>query len=102
MKDLTTLSRRLALVLLSVGLVAAPTAFASHGHDRSEKPEFSRDEAAIGPDQAAALVRTRTGGRVLGVRAVRRGERLHYRVKVLKSGYVRIYRVDANSGVVTE
>jgi uncharacterized membrane protein YkoI len=33
---------------------------------------------------------------------VQRGDRLYYRVKVLKSGFVRIYRVDAGSGAVID
>lgn len=97
-----TKCRLIVLVVFGFWLLAAPAAFANHGHDRNKGPGFSQGETAIGPDQAAAAVRAQTGGRVLGVRAVRRGERMYYRVKVLKSGYVRIYRVDANSGAVSE
>jgi uncharacterized membrane protein YkoI len=102
MANSMTLSRRLALALLGAWLFASPAGFANHGHDKGKVPDNTRGEAALGPDQAAALVRARTGGRVLGVRAVQRGDRLYYRVKVLKSGFVRIYRVDAGSGAVID
>ncbi|MDX1512762.1 MAG: hypothetical protein R3174_03370 [Gammaproteobacteria bacterium] len=98
----TRIRRLLALILASAWLSAAPAALASHGHDNGGESEFSRGEASIGPNEAAALVRARTGGRVLGIRAVRRGDRLYYRVKVLTSGYVRIYRVDARTGAVDD
>ena len=47
-------------------------------------------------------MRSRTGGKVLSVRTAQRGSSVVYRVKVLKGGYVRIYRVDARSGSILE
>jgi len=102
MANSITTTRRLAFVLFAAWLFAAPSAFATHGHDKGKESTFSQGEATLGPDEAAALVRAQTGGRVLRVRAMRRGDRLFYRVKVLKSGYVRIYRVDARSGAIAD
>lgn len=56
-------------------------------------------QGAIGPDQAAAIARNATGGRVLGVRSVHRDDTLVYEVKVLsKDQRVRIIRVDGQTG----
>ena len=50
-------------------------------------------------DSAAALVRSTTGGRVLGVRSARANGRAVYQVKVLlQGGRVRIVQVDALTG----
>lgn len=91
--------KRLASALLcAAALLSAAPALAGHA-----PPWLSREvklAADIGPDQAAAIVRDRTGGRVLGVRAVNRDGRVIYQVKVLKNGHVRIYNVDGNSGNV--
>jgi hypothetical protein len=90
-------SKRFALCLmLAASLFSASTVFAAHS-PRGVAREIIRG-ADIGPDQAAAIVRDLTGGRVLGVRAVERKGRLVYRVKVLKDGHVRIYHVDGSSG----
>ncbi len=48
---------------------------------------------------AAALVRSATGGRVLGVRHTTANGRAVYQVKVLlHGGHVRIVRIDAETG----
>lgn len=90
-------TRRFAIALMLAGsLLSAPAVFATHSPQG-----FARQAtlaADIGPDQAAAIVRDRTGGRVLGVRAVERNGRVVYQVKVLKDGHVRIYNVDGSSG----
>lgn len=84
-----------ALVCAVAMLSVAP---ASAGHAPQGLAREVNLAADIGPDQAAAIVRDRTGGRVLGVRAVERDGRLVYQVKVLKNGYVRVYHVDGSSG----
>ena len=88
--------------MVAAMLFASTPLQANHGHENDRGAGFAQGEAALGPDDAAALVRARTGGRVLGVRTIRRGDRLYYRVKVLKSGYVRVYRVDARSGAIAD
>ena len=90
-------SKRFALTLvLAASFLPAPTAFAAHSPQGVAREV--RLAADIGPDQAAAIVRDQTGGRVLGVRAVERNGRVIYRVKVLKDGHVRIYHVDGSFG----
>jgi hypothetical protein len=92
-------SKRFVITLmLAASLLSAPTAFAAHSpRGLARVVNLAAD---IGPDQAAAIVRDLTGGRVLGVRAVQRDGRVVYRVKVLKNGHVRVYNVDGNSGNV--
>ncbi len=83
-------------LMLAASLLSAPLAFAAHSpQELARQVNLAAD---IGPDQAAAIVRDRTGGRVLGVRAVERNGRVIYQVKVLKNGHVRIYNVDGSSG----
>ncbi len=95
--------RRLVLVLcMAAALTAAPAVFANHGGGESSRNKLVQVAPEIGPDEAAAMVRSRTGGKVLSVRTVQRGGRLVYRVKVLKGGHVRIYAVDARSGSILE
>ncbi len=96
---MTTAIKRLAFVSLAIAAVLAPPN-ASAAHSARMSASEVRLAAEIGPDQAAAIVRELTGGRVLGVRAVQRNGRVVYRVKVLKDGYVRIYHVDGSSGNV--
>lgn len=58
-------------------------------------------QATMSAEEAAALVRARTGGRVLSVDTVHRRDRVFYRVKVLTpEGEVRIFMVDAASGAM--
>lgn len=53
----------------------------------------------IGADQAAAIVRDRTGGRVLNVRPTAESGRAGYAVKILlNEGRVRTVVIDAKSG----
>lgn len=85
-----------AVFIIAAALASAPAATATHGLRLN--PSQIKLAADIGPDQAAAIVRERTGGRVLGVRAVSRDGRVVYQVKVLKDGHVRIYHVDGASG----
>lgn len=96
-------TRRLALVFCTaVALALAPAVFAKHGGGGNSRNELVQGAPEIGPDEAAAIVRSRTGGKVLSVRTAQRGGSVVYRVKVLKGGYVRIYQVDARSGSILE
>jgi uncharacterized membrane protein YkoI len=57
--------------------------------------------SALGADEAAALVRSASGGRILGVRRVNGARGPAYEVKVLlDGGRVRVYVVDATSGQI--
>ena len=57
--------------------------------------------AATSADEAAALVRAASGGRILSVRPDNKARPMVYHVKVLlDGGRVRIYLVDANSGQI--
>ncbi|MDQ2695767.1 MAG: peptidase [Pseudomonadota bacterium] len=57
--------------------------------------------AVSSADEAAAVARDATGGRVLAVQTERRGDVLVYRVKVLLGdGRVQIITVDGGSGRV--
>lgn len=56
-------------------------------------------QAGLSAQDAAELVQTRVGGRVLAVEPVKSDGRLVYRVKVLtQKGAVRIFYVDASTG----
>ena len=96
-------TKRLALVLCTAAaLAAAPPVFANHGGGGKPRNKLVQVDTDIGADEAAAIVRSHTRGKVLGVRTKQRGRRVVYRVKVLKDGYVRIYEVDARSGRILE
>ena len=57
--------------------------------------------AGTSADEAAALVRAASGGRILSVRLDEKARPTVYHVKVLlDGGRVRIYRVDASSGQI--
>ena len=58
---------------------------------------------SVSADQAAALVRAKSGGRVLGVRRDNNAQPTVYRVKgLLDGGRVRVYRVDASTGQILQ
>ena len=58
-------------------------------------------QVALSLDEAVALVRERTGGRVVRADPLQQGERLVYEIRVLTAdGRVRTYRVDAANGAV--
>ena len=57
--------------------------------------------AGTSADEAAALVRTASGGRILSVRLDEKARPAVYHVKVLlDGGRVRVYLVDASSGQI--
>ena len=94
-----------ALMLLASLLVAAPVGAAKQkaggkGGVAAEDAPAAQPEA-ISKDEAVAMVRARTGGKVL--RAERRSDqgRAAYRIRVLTpDGRVREYRVDATTGAM--
>lgn len=84
-----------------VPLLAALAALAAPCGTEAAGPQRLVQAADIGADQAAAIARGTTGGRVLGVRRLDRDGRAVYEVKVLlDSGLVRTVRVDGSSGGV--
>lgn len=62
----------------------------------TESPELP--EPTVTPAQAADLVRRRTGGQVMGVNNLQTETGVVYGVKVLKSGRMRVVRVDGQTG----
>lgn len=56
--------------------------------------------AQITPAEAADLVRRHTGGQVMSVNSLRTDTGVIYGVKVLKSGRMRVVRVDGQSGKI--
>jgi uncharacterized membrane protein YkoI len=58
---------------------------------------------SVSADEAVALVRAKSGGRILGVRRDNKARPPVYSVKVLlEGGRVRVYRVDASTGEILE
>lgn len=97
LKIMTTIKLRLlpVLCLISAGLFVVPAVEAS--------PElFVQAASVVSKDEAAALARQATGGRVLDIQAEDRNGRTVYRVKVLLDGRVRFVQVDAQSGNVSD
>jgi len=86
------------LVSLSVTHIADVEA-APNRPARSNEPKTQ--ELVISRDQAAAIARSASGGRVLDIRLQRSGNRSRYRVKMLLNGNrVRSIDVDATSGAI--
>lgn len=91
----TTRTAIAAMVLITLGGIVAPAPSDARGHHGDLQRVQS---VSISPDEAAAIVRARTGGRVLSV-DLRSNGRSWYRVKVLVSGErVRTLAVDADTG----
>lgn len=96
---------RPAVVVLAALIVvfAAPNALQAEPQATAGRLLLAQASPAVSAEQAAELVRARSGGRILDVRLKRGGRGPVYRVKVLlDGGRVRIYRVDATSGRVLE
>ena len=94
---MTNIKLRLLPVLcvMLAGLFGAPAVKASPELLVQAAPMVSRDEAA-------ALARQITGGRVLDIQTEARNGRIVYRIKVLWDGSVRVVRIDAQSGNVLD
>lgn len=99
--------RAATLAAAAVSLLLAPAwsaaSSAAGAPQRPPRVVLAQAPASVSAAEAAAMVGARTGGRVLDVRSEQGGGRLVYRVKVLlEGGRVRIYRVDAESGRMSE
>ncbi len=91
---------------LAMALLAAPVADAAAATGVPDSPfglSLAQAGAPIGPDQAAGIVRSALGGRVLSVHTTSRRGRPVYLVKILLAGgRVRVILVDAESGQMYE
>jgi uncharacterized membrane protein YkoI len=102
MKSLPKSLRAGALVMVAVLCIglAAPDAVVRAAVTRHPL-SLAQGGLAISPDEAAALVRQSSGGRILGVRRIATARGPAYRVKVLlDGGRVRVFVVDAGSGEI--
>lgn len=94
---------RLLLLLIAVSLLSPSLqagAFSPGVQPRREQP-IRLSQARVSQDQAAAMARTATGGRILAVTTKGRdGQWVHYVKVLLANGRVRVVRVDANTGQV--
>ena len=88
---------------LLIGVLAAAPAFDASARAAPEALLLAQATPAVSADQAAVLVRAKSGGRILSVALEGRAGAPVYRVKVLlEGGRVRVYRVDASNGHVLE
>lgn len=96
----TSLALLLASLLLAMPAGAEKPESAGKGRPAAENAADAR-AASISKDEAVAMVRARTGGKVLRAERVGDKGRSMYRVRVLTAdGRVREYRVDATTGVM--
>ncbi len=96
---------RPAVVALAfvIGVLAVTQASLAGPQAPAGETMLAQASPTVSADQAADLVRARSGGRILDVRRENGDRGPVYRVKVLlEGGRVRIYRVDANSGRILE
>lgn len=83
-------------LLLLAGLQAQAAALDGHEH-QSTRPPLVVAQAATSPDQAAAMARKQTGGRVLGVDWGDNGGQPVYMVRVLMpDGSIRVVAIPAS------
>ncbi len=88
---------------LLIGVLAGVPAFDASARAAANPLLLAQATPSVSADQAAALVRTQSGGRILDLRLESRDRGLVYRVKVLlDGGRVRVYRVDAATGRILE
>ncbi|TFH47264.1 MAG: hypothetical protein E4H01_08605 [Lysobacterales bacterium] len=91
----------IAVVIAMVCTCVAVPAGAAQTPRASHPLMLAQAATAISADEAAALVRTASGGRILGVSRANGAGGPVYQVKVLlDKGRVRVYVVDANSGQI--
>lgn len=91
----------IAVVIAMVCTCVAVPAGAAQAPSASHTLMLAQAAAAMSADEAAALVRATSGGRILGVRRANGPGGPVYHVKVLlDKGRVRVYVVDASSGQI--
>lgn len=90
----------IACVLMAGLWLAAPPCTALGARSAGDR-WLAQSAADMSAEEAAALVRSTSGGRILGVRRVDTARGPAYHVKVLlDGGRVRTYVVDAGSGEI--
>ena len=87
--------RTLIIMGLALCLVSSP--LAARDRQRHQAPGQGQSHG-IDADQAAAIARQQSGGRVLSLKAVERRQGPAYRAKVLRDGRVRLLYIDARDG----
>ncbi len=91
------------LFTVLIGVFAAAPAFDASARAAANPLLLVQATPSVSADQAAALVRAQSGGRILDLRLESRARGPVYRVKVLlDGGRVRVYRVDASSGRILQ
>lgn len=86
-----------------IGVVAIVPTFDASARAVAGPLLLAQAAPSVSADQAAALVRAQSGGRILGLRLESRAQPPVYRVKVLlDGGRVRVYRVDASTGKILQ
>lgn len=86
-----------------IGVVAVVPAFDASARAVASPLLLAQAAPSVSADQAAALVRAQSGGRILDLRLENRARPPVYRVKVLlDGGRVRVYRVDASTGKILQ
>ena len=82
---------KIIIVALVIGAAVSQPAF-------SQRPPSSSSRYSI--DEAVALVKKKTDGRVLRAETLRRDERTVYRIRILTAdGDIRTINVDAEEGI---
>ncbi len=86
-----------------IGVFAAVPAFDASARAVADPLLLAQATPSVSADEAAALVRAQSGGRILDLRLESRARPPVYRVKVLlDGGRVRVYRVDASTGKILQ
>jgi len=87
------------LIIISLAVCLASPPLAARDRDR-QRHQATRQEQGYGidADQAAAIARHASGGRVLSLKPVERRQGPAYRAKVLHDGRVRLLYIDARDG----
>ena len=86
-----------------IGVFAVVPAFDASARAVASPLLLAQAAPSVSADQAAALVRAQSGGRILDLRLENRARPPVYRVKVLlDGGRVRVYRVDASTGKILQ
>ena len=91
------------ILTVLIGVFAAVPAFGASARAVADPLLLAQATPPVSADQAAAVVRAKSGGRILGVRRENNARGPVYRVKVLlDGGRVRVYRVDAGTGRILQ
>lgn len=91
------------VLMVVIGVFAAVPAFEASARAVPDPLLLAQATPSVSAEEAAALVRAQSGGRILSMRLETRSQLPVYRVKVLlDGGRVRVYRVDASTGRIVQ